>query len=122
MGTSGDDVGHGVAAGSSAVYVTGNMNSSNIFLMKYIYQPTQITTNTTYLPTVFPTISPAVAPTVGSDVLAWTRETGSIDYDEGNSVSVTADGSSIYVTGSSGASLNGQPYTGGMLTFILFIA
>ena len=44
--------------------------------------------------------------------MLWTRETGTSGSDVGYGVSVTADGSSIYVTGYSTDSLNGQPYAG----------
>ena len=53
-----------------------------------------------------------------SGSLLWTRETGTSSDDYGQSVSVTAEGSSIYVTGYSYASLNGQPYAGGKLYLI----
>ncbi len=44
--------------------------------------------------------------------LMWTRQTGTASSDIGYGVSASADGNYIYVTGTSGASLNGQLYAG----------
>ncbi len=47
-----------------------------------------------------------------SGSLLWTQETGTSGDDSGNSVIVSADGISIYVTGWAVGSLYGQPYAG----------
>ncbi len=50
--------------------------------------------------------------------LLWTRLTGTSGTDEGSGVSASADGQYIYVTGSTEASLNGQPHAGGDFLFL----
>ncbi len=51
--------------------------------------------------------------------LVWTRQTGTASGASGYGVATTADGQYIYVTGSAGGSLNGQPYSGWQ--FILYL-
>jgi len=102
-GTPGTDIGYGVSssADGSSIYVAGSTFASlngqpwfggtDIVLLKYD----------------------------SSGYLMWTRQTGTTVYDIGYSVSSTADGSSVFVTGSTQGSLNNQPYAGGSSDIVL---
>ena len=113
-GTSDHDVGYGVSVTGDGgiIYVTGYSSDS---LNGQLYAGGRLC----LLSFIFVYIRFGKG---GSDIvllkfdafgsLLWTRETGTSGDDYGYGVSVTPDGSSIYVTGYSYGTLNGQPYAG----------
>ncbi len=53
--------------------------------------------------------------------LMWTRQTGTASSDMGYGVSASPNGNYIYVTGTAGASLNGQPHAGNKYLYYKFV-